>query len=77
MLKGVREVNERWRMPNGSIAVITGRLGDIAVGVVDGAGGAIHTWVEGKTEAGQGYDLVELLSEESRGRGQSSIVGSG
>jgi hypothetical protein len=60
------DVNERWRMRNGSIARITQRLGSIAVGTIDSSD-AIHSWNSGKTAAGAGYDLVGLIASEQPG----------
>lgn len=54
---------ERWLMRNGSVAVISKRAGRIGVGNIEGTD-AIHTWVDGKSMAGRGYDFETFLGKK-------------
>ena len=45
----LRLVKESWRLANGSVAHIHARAGCYAAGIIDGSGGAVHIWTNGKT----------------------------
>lgn len=53
------EVNERWRLRNGSYAIVSQRNGKLCVGHIEGSQ-QVYCWVNGKTQAGTGYDFIEL-----------------
>ena len=55
----VSEVSERWRLRNGCHAIVTQSSESICVGHIEGCD-AVHSWRDGKTPAGSGYDLVRL-----------------
>ena len=60
------DVRERWRLRNGSFALVTRRAdGGICAGCIEGTK-SVHCWTFGKTEAGRGYDLDELVEDEGR-----------
>ena len=56
------EVNERWRMRDGRVAVVTQRHGAFTGGTVEGSMLPM-SWTERKCDGGSRYDLVEQLTE--------------
>lgn len=57
-------VNERWKLRNGSVAVITQREKGITVGHIEGRV-ALLIWEWRKATAGVGYDMLEQLEPAS------------
>ncbi len=60
----IKEVRERWKLRNGSFAIISHRMGSTCAGHIEGSR-SLHCWTAGKTEAGAGYDLVKLTPKET------------
>ena len=61
----VQEVNERWKLKNGSVVIITHRLGPDAAGHFADNPTAHMTWTNGRATNGSGYDLAEYLEREA------------
>ena len=51
-------VPERWKLRNGSVAIITHRDGPTSVGYIEGTV-AVHEWAFGRCRSGKGYDFAE------------------
>jgi hypothetical protein len=66
-----RTVDERWRLRNGSVAHVIARDGKWCGGVIDDSDGAVHTWVNGVTQAGSGYDMITALPAKPDKQGSS------
>jgi len=62
-MNSIAQVNERWKMRNGEIAIIEFRNHEASVCSGHLEGSRIpFCWSKGKTGSGNGYDLVECLS---------------